>query len=164
MKYRVCIKDTEVNTEEVYVIEVRRNVSLKTVMLKALNEFVEQYSDPLEFMREIKYLHRESEDESDFAEQLVLDLDLDVTVADLNNHTYTLTEYDEEDGRMRTYRTTSYERGYESYKNAWYDQREDREYGEPDLEKYLPSEDYIIEHGNELMAMAIEEDGWEMEE
>lgn len=146
MKYRVYIKDIETEEENNFVIEARRNVAIKTVILNGVKKFVENYPDPTEFMREVKAIHREAYDTEDFVESLLQDLDFRIGLGDLNNHEYIKSE----NGEERT--TTAYDVGYDSYKRAWEDQLDGKDC-ELVLEKYLPADiEVIIEHGNEIMS------------
>ena len=80
MDYKVTVLDNDQNKTLETVVKVRKDATIKRVALKAVEQTVDNLSsDPLEFMREVNYLFRESYDDEDFLEQLKTDLDLVVT-------------------------------------------------------------------------------------
>lgn len=156
MKFKVYVTDTETKQQSENVVEVRKNTTMKTVVLKGVEKHVEQYAaDPLNFMSEVKSLHREAYDLADLTEWLKQDLDLSVSIADLNNHKY----YNEKEDRY----TTSHELGQQSYADAWNDQLNEED-AEKDFAKYIPDFDTIVEHGNEIASEEWFLEEWEMEE
>ena len=160
MKFRVVVVDGDGGERTENIIEVRKNTSMKTVVLKGVEAHVSSSSsyDELEFMREVKYLHREANDLDIFVEELKQELDLKIAICDMNNHTYVSIEKDMF-GKKSV--TTSYEEGLESYERAWRGQLGNED-SENNFEAYLPSKDIIIEHGNEIMLHFEEE--YEIEE
>lgn len=80
MDYKVTVLDSDQSKTYETVVKVRSDATIKRVALKAVEQTVDKLSsDPLEFMREVNYLFRESYDDEDFLEQLKIDLDLVVT-------------------------------------------------------------------------------------
>lgn len=155
VKYKIYVSDKQDNSKSENVVESRKNTSLKTIVLKGIEKHVEEFAaDPLEFMREVKYLFRESENHVDFIEDLNNELDLLISIGDLNNNTYRHKETEEQ--------TTSYEVGLQSYENAWRSQLNEVD-GEQNFNKYIPDKDIIIEHGNELMANDVDSSNEEWE-
>lgn len=156
MKYKVYVTDEDIKESSTSIIEVRKNTSMKTVVLKAVERHVNCFNyDQLEFMREVKSLHKESDELDEFTESLKQDLDLSIHVVDLNNHRYYNKDKDEY--------TTSYEEGKDSYERAWRGQLNEED-GEQDFDKYLPDFDTVVEHGNELTSEEWFLEDWEIEE
>ena len=80
MDYKVTVLDGDQNKTYETVVKVRKDATIKRVALRAVEQIVDNLSsDPLEFMREVNYLFRESYDDEDFLEQLKTDLDLVIT-------------------------------------------------------------------------------------
>lgn len=153
LNYTVYVFDEDDNTESLNPIQVRSNTSLKTVILKGVKNHIERYAaDPLDFMRSVNSLHRESEDESVFIDYLMSELSLSVVVNDLNNHTYY--------NMIVNKKITSLEVGLSSYKEAWKNQL-NKENGIQNFESYRPSNGDLIVQGNEIMSERL--DVWEIE-
>ena len=86
MEFKVKVVDTVSQETSESVVTVRKGTSHKTVALKGVEDHVNKFAaDPLDFMSEVKYLHREAFDTEDFIGWLKQDLDLEVKVIDVNN-------------------------------------------------------------------------------
>lgn len=160
MKYRVTVVDNQTKLRTENIIVIRKNTSMVTLVLKGLEAHLEANpsSDNEESLKLIKSIKRECNNELDtFLTDLEQELDYLISIGDLNNHTYQHIE------SKRT--ITSYDVGFQSYERAWEGQVNEED-GEKDLKKYLPPIDYIIEHGNDLMADDVDTDNenWEIVE
>lgn len=156
MKYLITVVDNDTNERSENKVDVRKNTTMKTVVLKGVEKHVEQFAaDPLNFMSEVKSLHREAYDLEDFTVWLKQDLEMSVYITDLNNRRYY--------NKKRDTYTTSYDEAIESYRRAWEDQCNEDD-GEKVFENYLPDYDTIIEHGNELCDEEYFLEDWELEE
>ena len=162
MKYKVHVKDIQVNIASEVIVEVRKNTSLLTVVVKGIEKHLENHanSENEETLKLVKSFKRESTDVLDvFLNDLKEELDFVIVIDDLNNHIYEHVKNGE--------RISSYDIGRESYYRAWQDQC-DEDDGEKDFDKYLPDFDTVVEHGNELMVDYIEDDvyndDWELVE